>query len=102
MAPTRASVPYVFLSPKGRIPNVDNTKANVRLAFDSAKVPTIAYHNLRHTLSVRMKDAGVPPIRAGWFLGHTEQVSMEKYSQKGGDAMPVLGVAEKLGLPSGA
>lgn len=90
---------YVFLSPKGFMPSVDNIKGDVRLALDGAGFPNITYHNLRHTLSVRMKAAGVAPIRNGWFFGHTEQVSMAHYSQKGGDAMPVLGVAEKLALP---
>lgn len=93
---------HVFLSPKGRIANVDNINKDVRKALDGAGFPWLTYHGFRHTLSVRMKAAGVPPIVAGRFLGHTEQVSMKAYSDRTSAPMAVLGVADQLALPAGA
>lgn len=91
---------YVFLSPKGRVANVDNINKDVRTALDNAGFPWLTYHGFRHTLSVRMKAAGMPPIVAGRFLGHTEAVSMKNYSDSSSEPMAVLGVADQLALPS--
>ncbi|APX32005.1 hypothetical protein BH708_03865 [Brachybacterium sp. P6-10-X1] len=90
---------HVFLSPKGRVPNVDNINKDVRTALDGAGFPWLTYHGFRHTVSVRMKAAGVPPIVAGRFLGHTEAVSMKSYSDRNSEPMAVLGVADQLALP---
>lgn len=93
---------HVFLSPKGRIANVDNINKDVRLALDGAGFPWATFHTFRHTLSVRMKAAGVAPIVAGRFLGHTEAVSMKAYSDTKSEPMAVLGVANQLALPAPA
>ncbi|MGP5625491.1 tyrosine-type recombinase/integrase [Brachybacterium alimentarium] len=91
---------HVFLSPKGRTPNVDNINKDVRKALDGAGFPWATFHTFRHTLSVRMKAASVPPIVAGRFLGHTEAVSLKSYSDNTSAPMAVLGVAGQLALPS--
>lgn len=91
---------YVFLSPKGRVANVDNINKDVRTALNEAGFPWATFHTFRHTLSVRMKTAGMPPIVAGRFLGHTEAVSMKNYSDSSSEPMAVLGVADQLALPS--
>ncbi|MGP5362977.1 site-specific integrase [Brachybacterium tyrofermentans] len=93
---------HVFLSPKGRTPNVDNINKDVRTALDGAGFPWATFHTFRHTLSVRMKSAGVPPIVAGRFLGHTEAVSMGIYTDRGSVPVAVLGVADRLSLPASA
>lgn len=91
---------YVFLSPKGRVANVDNINKDVRAALDRAGFPWATFHTFRHTLSVRMKTAGVAPIVAGRFFGHTEAVSMGVYTDRYSEPMAVLGVADRLALPA--
>ncbi|MBK0330119.1 tyrosine-type recombinase/integrase [Brachybacterium sp. MASK1Z-5] len=91
---------HVFLSPKGRIPNVDNVNKDVRTALDGAGFPWLTYHGLRHTLSVRLKQRGVPAVTAARFLGHTEAVNAATYSDRATVPMQVLEVADRLALPS--
>lgn len=44
-----------------------------------AKVPVIKLHSTRHTVAYLLHDAGVPPVRAAAFLGHTLAVHLSVY-----------------------
>jgi integrase len=44
-----------------------------------AEVPTIHLHSTRHTIACLLHDAGVPPVRAAAFLGHTLAVHLSVY-----------------------
>jgi integrase len=44
-----------------------------------AGVPTIHLHSTRHTIAYLLHDAGVPPVRAAAFLGHTLAVHLAVY-----------------------
>lgn len=45
----------------------------------TAEVPLIHVHSTRHTVAYLLHDAGVPPVRAAAFLGHTPQVHLSVY-----------------------
>lgn len=45
----------------------------------AAGVPVIHAHSTRHTLAYFMSDAGIPPVNAAAFLGHTTQVFTNIY-----------------------
>lgn len=44
-----------------------------------AEVPVIRLHSTRHTVAYLLHDAGVPPVRAAAFLGHTLAVHLSVY-----------------------
>jgi len=48
------------------------------LAAESG-VPVIHLHSTRHTVAYLLHDAGVPPVRAAAFLGHTLAVHLSVY-----------------------
>lgn len=45
----------------------------------AAKVPVIKLHSTRHTVAYLLHDAGVPPVKAAAFLGHTLAVHLSTY-----------------------
>jgi hypothetical protein len=44
-----------------------------------AGVPVIRLHSTRHTVAYLLHDAGVPPVKAAAFLGHTLAVHLSVY-----------------------
>ena len=44
-----------------------------------AGVPMIRLHSTRHTVAYLLHDAGVPPVKAAAFLGHTLGVHLSVY-----------------------
>jgi integrase len=44
-----------------------------------AGVPVVQLHSVRHTLALIMHRAGIPPVDAAAFLGHTVAVHLARY-----------------------
>lgn len=58
-----------------------------------AGVPIIKLHSTRHTVAYLLHDAGVPPVKAAAFLGHTLAVHLSTYLFARDEDVDVAGAA---------
>lgn len=59
----------------------------------AADVPVIRLHSTRHTIAYLMHEAGIPPVRAAAFLGHTLAVHLGVYLFAREDDVDLAGAA---------
>lgn len=64
----------------------------------SAGVSVIKLHSTRHTIAYLMHDAGIPPVRAAAFLGHTLTVHLDNYLFAREDDVDLAGTALGVAL----
>lgn len=81
----RRQSPFLFTE-TGDAPLVDLKKpwAKIRKAF---KMPTLRFHDLRHSFASMLINRGVPLFHVGQALGHTQSTTTQRYAHVANDVL---------------
>lgn len=70
---------YVLVDPLGEPVKPYTYSDHFEALCHKAGVPVVQLHSVRHTLALIMHRAGIPPVDAAAFLGHTVAVHLARY-----------------------
>lgn len=74
---------YLFTTPRGGKPDVDNYSSLLRGVFDRAGLTDVTSHTLRRTVERELELAGATVSERETFMGHTEKVARKHYADHG-------------------
>ena len=70
---------YILVDPLGEPVKPYTYSDHFEILCRKAGVPVVQLHSVRHTLALIMHRAGIPPVDAAAFLGHTVAVHLARY-----------------------
>lgn len=76
----KATGPFLFPSSRLEDNPLEDIKQHWKLITESAKLPGVCIHDLRHTFASHLVSKGVPLEFVGQMLGHTHKATTQRYA----------------------